>query len=225
MKHVSTKAAHNEVQKSEPGEPVPATEAHPPPDRALPPPSSSWITEAGGPGGYGGHGPVPPYGPPPYPYGPPQYPYAPPSRAERVGPILFVALVVLVVAVAAGAGIEYAFNHSTTTGQSPSSSAAPASPAITAKVDPAVVDITTVVPDGEAAGTGMVLSSSGLVLTNNHVIENASSVKAQVDGIGRTYSAHRPRLLDHRRRGPPPVEAGVGAQDRHHGELLQRDGR
>jgi len=107
-----------------------------------------------------------------------------------VGPILIVALVViLLVAVAAGAGIEYALHHSTITGPSPGSSASPASPAITAKVDPAVVDITTVVPDGEAAGTGMVLTSSGLVLTNNHVIENATTVNAQVDGTGRSYSA------------------------------------
>ena len=104
-------------------------------------------------------------------------------------PHLIVALVVIiVVAVAAGAGIEYALNHSTTTGQAPASSAPPASPAITAKVDPAVVDITSVVPDGKAA-TGMVLTSSGLVLTNNHVIENSTTVNAQVDGTGHIYSA------------------------------------
>jgi len=39
----------------------------------------------------------------------------------------------------------------------------------------------------EAAGTGMVLSSSGLVLTNNHVIENATSITATVVATGKTY--------------------------------------
>jgi S1-C subfamily serine protease len=39
----------------------------------------------------------------------------------------------------------------------------------------------------EAAGTGMVISSSGLVLTNNHVIENATSITATVLATGKTY--------------------------------------
>ena len=190
MKHVSTEAADNELQKSEVGEQVPSTEGDSALERPPPPHSSPWVAGTGGPGDYGGHGPVPAYGSPPYRYGPPQYSYPPPGRPDHVGPILIVALVVIiVVAVAAGAGIEYALNHSTTTGQAPASSAPPASPAITAKVDPAVVDITSVVPDGKAAGTGMVLTSSGLVLTNNHVIENSTTVNAQVDGTGHIYSA------------------------------------
>ena len=36
----------------------------------------------------------------------------------------------------------------------------------------------------------MVLTSSGLVLTNNHVIENATTINVQIVGSGRTYSAH-----------------------------------
>jgi S1-C subfamily serine protease len=40
----------------------------------------------------------------------------------------------------------------------------------------------------EAAGTGMIISSSGLVLTNNHVIENATSISATVVATGKTYS-------------------------------------
>jgi S1-C subfamily serine protease len=39
----------------------------------------------------------------------------------------------------------------------------------------------------QAAGTGMILSSSGLVLTNNHVIENATSITATVVATGKTY--------------------------------------
>ena len=43
--------------------------------------------------------------------------------------------------------------------------------------------------NGEAAGTGMVLSSSGRVLTNNHVISGATTIKVHVPGTGRTYTA------------------------------------
>ncbi|TMC47155.1 MAG: PDZ domain-containing protein [Chloroflexi bacterium] len=43
---------------------------------------------------------------------------------------------------------------------------------------------------GSAAGTGMVISSSGEVLTNNHVVDGAQSISVQVAGTGPTYSAH-----------------------------------
>jgi S1-C subfamily serine protease len=54
-----------------------------------------------------------------------------------------------------------------------------------------VVDIVTTVSydQGEAAGTGMVLTSSGEVLTNNHVVEGATSIKVTVLSTGRTYVA------------------------------------
>jgi S1-C subfamily serine protease len=42
---------------------------------------------------------------------------------------------------------------------------------------------------GAAAGTGMVLTKSGEVLTNNHVIRGATSIKIVVPGTGRLYSA------------------------------------
>jgi S1-C subfamily serine protease len=55
----------------------------------------------------------------------------------------------------------------------------------------AIVDVTTKLGlDGSAAaGTGIVIDSSGLVLTNNHVIRGATSVKVRVIGNGRTYRA------------------------------------
>jgi S1-C subfamily serine protease len=62
--------------------------------------------------------------------------------------------------------------------------------AIASQVDPALVDIeTTLAQGGAAAGTGMVVSSSGLVLTNNHVIENATTINVQIVGSRQTYSA------------------------------------
>jgi len=41
----------------------------------------------------------------------------------------------------------------------------------------------------EAAGTGMVLTSSGEVLTNNHVIRGATTIKVVVPGTGRSWGA------------------------------------
>jgi len=64
---------------------------------------------------------------------------------------------------------------------------------IAAKVDPAVVDINTVFQSasasGTAAGTGIVLTSTGEVLTNNHVVEGATSITVQVAGRAGTYTA------------------------------------
>ncbi len=63
--------------------------------------------------------------------------------------------------------------------------------AIAAKVDPGILDIdTTLAGGGAAAGTGMVLTSSGLVLTNNHVIENATTITAEIVGTQRRFTAN-----------------------------------
>jgi S1-C subfamily serine protease len=66
-------------------------------------------------------------------------------------------------------------------------------PQIAAQTDPGLVDIVTQIgiqgQGGEAAGTGQVLNSSGLVLTNNHVIDGATSIRATDIGNGQTYTA------------------------------------
>ncbi|WP_062316187.1 S1C family serine protease [Demequina maris] len=43
--------------------------------------------------------------------------------------------------------------------------------------------------DAEAAGTGMILTSDGLVLTNNHVIEDSTEITVTLADTGETYSA------------------------------------
>jgi len=61
---------------------------------------------------------------------------------------------------------------------------------IAAKVDPAIVDITTRLgSSGTAAGTGMIISSSGEILTNNHVVAGATSITATLTSSGKSYSA------------------------------------
>jgi S1-C subfamily serine protease len=108
------------------------------------------------------------------------------------------------VAGGAGAGIALAVSNN---GPSPNASGsrplpttaapAPLSPAsnqglnvgaIAKRVEPATVDITAKGPDGTDEGTGMLLTPSGIVLTNNHVIAGSTVVTAQVDGSGKSYT-------------------------------------
>ena len=42
---------------------------------------------------------------------------------------------------------------------------------------------------GRAEGTGMVLTSSGQVLTNNHVVRGATTIRVVLPGTGRSYTA------------------------------------
>lgn len=63
--------------------------------------------------------------------------------------------------------------------------------AIASRVDPGLVDINTTVNYGQAqaAGTGMILTANGEVLTNNHVIDGATSISVTDVGNGKTYQA------------------------------------
>jgi len=63
--------------------------------------------------------------------------------------------------------------------------------AIAAAVDPAVVDVNVAFnyQDVGGAGTGIVLTPAGLVLTNNHVIDEATKVSVTDVGNGKTYPA------------------------------------
>jgi S1-C subfamily serine protease len=62
---------------------------------------------------------------------------------------------------------------------------------IASKVDPGLVDIDTSLgyQSEQAAGTGIVLTSSGEILTNNHVIDGATSISVTDVGNGKTYTA------------------------------------
>ncbi len=151
-----------------------------------------------GPGGFGGPtSPMPPMPP------------RPPRR--RVGLLSYVG--VALAAGALGAGTVVALYHpaaSSSAAPAPSSSAVAPAPApssaaplpsysvpgttaseaaILKKVAPGLVIINTTLQfDAEqAAGTGMVISTGGRVLTNNHVIEGATKISATVVSTGRTY--------------------------------------
>lgn len=79
--------------------------------------------------------------------------------------------------------------ESTASGTSSGSTSDTAS--IAAIIDPALVDIVSTFSfqQAEGAGTGIVLTATGEILTNNHVISGATSISVTDVGNGQTYAA------------------------------------
>ena len=148
---------------------------------------------------------------PPPVYGPP------PAPTESVwSRIAAYVVLIAIVATAAGVGLGFTLERAITSHQvaqsnsqsnSPSgsrSSSGPESPitpatpgtangdtnSVAAKVTPAIVDINTTLGNGQAAGTGMLISSTGEILTNNHVVTGSTSITVDVEGQSQQYSAH-----------------------------------
>ena len=141
-----------------------------------------------GPGGYGpgGYGPGGPAGYGPGGPGGPEGPGAPgaPERPARRGRLRVLALTAAA-GMIIGAGSAWAVTAGTAAGGVLTTSQ------IVAKTDPGLVDVVSTLgyQSGEAAGTGIVLTPNGEVLTNNHVINGATSVKVRDIGNGRVYPA------------------------------------
>ena len=126
-------------------------------------------------------------------------PDPPPGRRGPWGGRLLVYVAVAALAAGIGAGVTVAFGghraapaagvssndvpgpHDNASGSG--ASAAPLNPeTVRKKVDPGLVDIMSNLKyNGETAeGTGMIISASGLVLTNNHVIDQSTSVRVNL---------------------------------------------
>lgn len=127
-------------------------------------------------------------------YDPAPYPPAGNRRRRRGGGTL----IALVIAVLVGAGIgHYLWQPGGGSGPLPGLGAFPSltpplgQAAVADQVDPGIVDVTTRLGNqpGGAAGTGMVLTPTGEVLTNNHVIQGASSITVTDVGNHNSYPA------------------------------------
>jgi S1-C subfamily serine protease len=59
----------------------------------------------------------------------------------------------------------------------------------TASASSGLVEISSTLGSGTAAGTGLVLSANGIVVTNHHVVEGSTAIKVTVVSTGRTYPA------------------------------------
>lgn len=73
-----------------------------------------------------------------------------------------------------------------------------------------IIDTNLAYQGGEAAGTGMVLTSSGEILTNNHVIRGATTIKIVIPGTGHSYrqpssATASPRTSRCCRHATPPI--------------------
>jgi S1-C subfamily serine protease len=156
--------------------------------------------------GYGGYG-QPPSGD--YGHTAPLPPLPPPPPRRRVGLLSYLA--VALAAGALGAGTVVALYHpaadsSSVPSAQPSAPAPLPSTAVPvpgnggtgavsgsmSKVEQGIVIINTTLQysSEQAAGTGMVINAgSGLVLTNNHVIENATKITATVAATGQNFPA------------------------------------
>jgi S1-C subfamily serine protease len=137
---------------------------------------------------------------------PPPPPPPPPHRGEQhLGRWILISVLVAAIA-AGGSGIGVGWGLAKALRQQPAvQSPAPiaiASPttapingsaganAIAAKVDPAIVDINTIVGSGKAAGTGMIVTSGGEVLTNNHVVNGSTAIQVAIAAHSGTFTAH-----------------------------------
>ena len=139
-----------------------------------------------------------PFGPHPYsgyPHSAPysQYPMPEPPRPRRGRHFLGITATAAV-AIAVGAGsalaIQQVSGHSAN-GAADTSTTVLSSAQVASRVDPSLVDVTSTLgyQEATAKGTGIVLSSDGLILTNNHVINGATSITVTDIGNGKTYKA------------------------------------
>ena len=116
----------------------------------------------------------------------------PPPRRRRLRRGLAFGAAGLAVAAAASVGSYDAVQSGSGTSHATTSATTVLSTSqIAARVSPGLVDVVSTLGDqnAEAAGTGMVLTSTGEVLTNNHVIDGATSISVTDIGNGKTYTA------------------------------------
>ncbi|MFI1074229.1 S1C family serine protease [Streptomyces puniciscabiei] len=148
--------------------------------------------------------PVNPEWPPPPPYQPvtatgatPAPEPAPAARRKRSrGPAALLAAVAIVAA-AVGGATAYGFQE--LTGKDAVASAGASTTvvptgkrgdvaAIAAAVSPSVVEINATLGTGSSTGSGVIITSNGEIVTNNHVISGAQTIKVRTSD-GRSYTA------------------------------------
>jgi S1-C subfamily serine protease len=119
------------------------------------------------------------------------YPVPEPPRRHRGRHVLGLTATA-VVAAAIGAGAAVGLSTGTAAnGAAATSQTMLSTTQISSRIDPGLVDVTSTLgyADATAKGTGIVLTSNGEILTNNHVINGATSVSVTDIGNGKTYTA------------------------------------
>jgi S1-C subfamily serine protease len=120
------------------------------------------------------------------------YPVPEPPRRRRGRHVLGLTATA-VVAAAVGAGLAVGLSNGATGGAGAAATSKDmlSTTQIASKIDPGLVDVTSTLgyDNATAMGTGIVLTSTGEILTNNHVINGATSVSVTDIGNGKTYKA------------------------------------
>ncbi|MCX5056069.1 trypsin-like peptidase domain-containing protein [Streptomyces sp. NBC_00452] len=166
----------------------------PPAQPPVQPPAQPVAAEGSGYDGYGGGGTAFLTAAPAAPAAPAAAP-APKKRTR--GPLALLAAVAIVAA-AIGGGTAYAFqeltgNDTVAAGSSTSTNVVPSSKkgdvaTIAAAVSPSVVEVSATLSNGSSTGSGVIITSGGEIVTNNHVVSGATSIKVTTSG-GKTYTA------------------------------------
>jgi S1-C subfamily serine protease len=122
-------------------------------------------------------------------------PAAAPAKRTR-GPIALLAAVAIVAAAIGGGtayGIQELTGNDTVATSSTSTNVVPSSAkgtvaGVAKAVSPSIVEINATSNAGESTGSGVIITSDGEIITNNHVVSGATSIKVSTSD-GKTYSA------------------------------------
>ncbi|MEU3277700.1 S1C family serine protease [Streptomyces antibioticus] len=120
----------------------------------------------------------------------------PRKRAKAKGPFSLLAAVAIVAAAIGGGtayGIQELTGRNETVASSTTTSVVPTGKTgdvatIAAAVSPSVVEVSATLSGGASTGSGVIISSDGEIVTNNHVIAGASSIKVTTSD-GTSYTA------------------------------------
>ncbi|QYX79110.1 S1C family serine protease [Streptomyces akebiae] len=128
--------------------------------------------------------------------GTPESGSAPAPRRRTRGPIALLAAVAFVAAAIGGGtayGIQELTGTDTVASSATSTSVVPTSQkgtvsGVATAVSPSIVEINATSNAGESTGSGVIITSDGEIVTNNHVISGASQIKVTTSN-GKTYTA------------------------------------
>ncbi|MEV0925142.1 trypsin-like peptidase domain-containing protein [Streptomyces spongiicola] len=164
------------------------------------------------PGSHPGPGPVPPYSypyrhrdpdpgggsyPPPPPHAPEAPAPTPGHRARARRPVALIAAVAIAAAAVGGGAATLVERFAT--GSTPAASAAVNGTTVSRSgkgtvagvaqaVSPSIVEINASSGSGESTGSGVIITSDGEIVTNNHVIAGADTIRVRLSD-GKAYTA------------------------------------